>query len=276
MQVWENKYKREGLVGTIIVHVALLLIFIFAGLEYPIPKPEQGIKVNFGTTETGSGDTQPENVGQSQQVNEQPVKEETTPPEPQPETTPVEEEVVTQDNTETIEVPEETEEQTTETEKPTETEETEKPKEPVEEEEPEISEELNSALDKFKNAKENTGGSEGDDENAVGDKGQVDGTDGEAYSGGGGGNGNYALGNRKALTKPKPLYDCNEEGKVVVDIKVDRNGNTVDADVGKGTTNSADCLTKRAIQAALKTKWQANPDAPFEQRGSITYTFIQR
>ncbi len=50
MHVWEDKYKREGLIGTIVFHVILLLIFIFAGLPYTVPRPEQGILVNFGTS----------------------------------------------------------------------------------------------------------------------------------------------------------------------------------------------------------------------------------
>jgi len=92
--------------------------------------------------------------------------------------------------------------------------------------------------------------------------------------GGDGSGGNYKLGNRKALNRPKPTYDCNEEGKVVVSISVDRAGRVFAAQAGiKGTTNSAPCLLNRAKEAALKTKFNADSKAPEKQVGAIIYNF---
>ncbi len=86
--------------------------------------------------------------------------------------------------------------------------------------------------------------------------------------------GNYRLGNRKALSKPKPLYKCNEEGRVFVSITVDKNGNVINAQSGvKGTTNSAPCLLKQAKKAALLTKFNADKNAPSKQIGIIIYSF---
>ena len=57
-------------------------------------------------------------------------------------------------------------------------------------------------------------------------------------SGSGTGTGNYQLGNRKAVSKPAPKYLCNEQGTVVVQIAVDRNGTVISANPGvKGTEN---------------------------------------
>ena len=98
-------------------------------------------------------------------------------------------------------------------------------------------------------------------------------------SGGGSGNGTgggvgYSLGNRKALSKPAPKYVCDESGKVVVEVAVDRNGNTISVVAGvKGTTNTAKCLLDQAKIAALNTKWQASDDAPEKQVGKIVYSF---
>ena len=100
-------------------------------------------------------------------------------------------------------------------------------------------------------------------------------------SGGGSGNGSgigngsgYSLGNRKALSKPQPNYTCNEEGKVVVEISVDRNGKVTNATPGiKGTTNTASCLLSQAKIAALNTKWESSTDAPEKQVGKIIYNF---
>lgn len=96
-----------------------------------------------------------------------------------------------------------------------------------------------------------------------------------AGSGGGSGNGTgYSLGNRKAISKPAPKYTCNEAGKVVVEVSVDRNGRTIDAIAGiKGTTNTAKCLLDQARIAAMNTRWDASSNAPEKQVGKIVYNF---
>lgn len=99
------------------------------------------------------------------------------------------------------------------------------------------------------------------------------GSGGGSGSGSGGGSG-YSLGNRKALSKPAPKYTCNEEGKVVVEVSVDRNGRTINATAGvKGTTNTAKCLLDQAKIAAMNTKWDASSNAPEKQVGRIVYNF---
>ena len=100
-------------------------------------------------------------------------------------------------------------------------------------------------------------------------------------SGSGGGNGSgigngsgYSLGNRKALNKPAPNYNCQEQGKVAVQVSVDRNGNTISATPGvQGTTNTAKCLLDQAKIAAMNTKWQPDSNAPEKQVGKIIYSF---
>ena len=72
-----------------------------------------------------------------------------------------------------------------------------------------------------------------------------------------------------------PNSDCsNETGVVVVEVSVDKNGNTISATAGiKGTTITAKCLRDQAKQAAMRTKWQASSDAPDRQVGKIIYNF---
>ena len=97
-----------------------------------------------------------------------------------------------------------------------------------------------------------------------------------AGSGGGSGNGSgYSLGNRKAISKPKPNSDCsNETGIVVVEVTVDKNGNTISAVSGiRGTTITAKCLKDQAKMAAMNTKWSASNDASEKQVGKIIYNF---
>lgn len=96
-----------------------------------------------------------------------------------------------------------------------------------------------------------------------------------AGNGGGSGNGSgYSLGNRKAISKPSPKYTCDEAGKVVVEVSVDRNGKTIDAIAGiKGSTNTARCLLDQARIAAMNTRWDASSEAPEKQVGKIVYNF---
>jgi hypothetical protein len=97
---------------------------------------------------------------------------------------------------------------------------------------------------------------------------------GAGSGGGSGGGSGYSLGNRKALSKPAPKYNCNEEGKVVVEVTVDQNGKTISATAGiKGTTNTASCLLDQARIAAMNTKWESDSDAPVKQVGKIIYNF---
>ena len=128
----------------------------------------------------------------------------------------------------------------------------------------------------FSDSNGNADGGEGDDDQP-GDKGKETGdpnASGYYGIGGDGSGGNYQLGNRRALTRPIPEYDCNEEGKVVVTISVDQSGKVISAQAGaKGTTNSASCLLSRAKEAALRTKFNADSNAPSKQVGLIIYNF---
>lgn len=80
--------------------------------------------------------------------------------------------------------------------------------------------------------------------------------------------------NRKILYNPRPMYKCNEQGKVVVYVTVDNSGKVVDAIAGvKDTTNLAECLLIEAKRAALNTRWEPLIDSDAQQTGTIVYTF---
>jgi len=118
-----------------------------------------------------------------------------------------------------------------------------------------------------------TGGGNGTGNGIGTGSGYGSGSGGGSGSGSGGGTG-YSLGNRKAVSKPAPKYTCNEQGKVVVEVSVDRNGRTTNAVAGiKGTTNTASCLLEQAKIAAMNTRWDASSDAPEKQVGKIVYNF---
>ncbi len=78
----------------------------------------------------------------------------------------------------------------------------------------------------------------------------------------------------RAIVKPPKLpSDTKEEGKVVVEITVDSEGNVIEANPnGRGTTTSSAILKAKAKQTALATKFSV--DGKFEeQKGTITIVF---
>lgn len=266
-EIWKDKDRRRGLIGTLLIHISLLLIFIFFGLKYYEPKPEDGIVINFGNSETGFGDKAD---GAPQEVQE------TSPSETPSEAVESPQEAQTTSQTQdVVEAP------SIETPKKT-SPKKETPK-VVEPEKPKPSSELEKMLESVKNSKSGGEGEKG----GPGDQGSPDG-DPDSKSrtgdggGGNGGNGNYMLGGREALNKPKPEYPCTEEGRVVVKIYVDQNGRVTNAIPGErvpggaATTTTSSCLFDKAKSAAMRTTWQADSDAPNPQIGYIVYNFQKR
>ncbi len=93
--------------------------------------------------------------------------------------------------------------------------------------------------------------------------------------GGGEGNGvSYSLGGRSAMKLSRPNYPGNEQGKVVVQVTVDKNGKVTKATAGaKGSTTMVPELLAAAQKAALLAEFNVDKNAPEEQQGTITYKF---
>ena len=73
---------------------------------------------------------------------------------------------------------------------------------------------------------------------------------------------------------PRPVYNVQESGIVVVDIWVDNYGNVVKAvPGGDGTTVLDKTLYAAARKAAMETHFNMSADAPAMQEGTITYFF---
>jgi outer membrane biosynthesis protein TonB len=247
--------------------ILLIILMFISGMTYLDPPPETGIAVNFGTSNVGRGRIQPQ-----QNQPPKPVKQETkVEPVSKPE---VKDKVLTQDNEEAPVIKEKTPK--------TKPKPSTKPKKTKPKPKPQPDKSITDILNNVKNAPgDNTNNSSGEgNDNQAGDKGQTSGDpNASSYYGnggknGGGGTGNYRLGNRNALTKPKPQFNCNEEGRVVVKIYVDKSGRVIQAIPGmKGSTNNAPCLLNAAKEAALRTKWSPDAKAPEKQIGKIIYNF---
>jgi outer membrane biosynthesis protein TonB len=283
-----TKHKRKSAALTSVIMSLLLIALFFVGMTYLDPPQEYGIAVNFGTSSVGKGTVQPQVPIKSvpREVIEQPPQEveETSAPEETEKVSDVSEEVVTQDLEESIAIKKEEErkrkaEEVAKKERE-ENERIEREKQAAiakqKAEEEAKRKKLDALIGGINDSEGATTGGQGDDDIA-GDKGKITGdpnADGFYGKGGSGGSGDYQLGNRKPLSRPKPNYICNEEGLVIVRIEVDMNGSVTKASAGvKGSTNTAECLLSQAQEAAMKTKWQADTNAPSKQVGTIKYRF---
>ncbi|MDR2564438.1 MAG: TonB family protein [Prevotellaceae bacterium] len=73
---------------------------------------------------------------------------------------------------------------------------------------------------------------------------------------------------------PKPAYTTNKQGRVVVEITVDRDGRVVKAAAQtKGSTTQDGELRRKAEEAARRAKFNVKKDAPLFQTGRIIYDF---
>ena len=85
----------------------------------------------------------------------------------------------------------------------------------------------------------------------------------------------YELKNRYHLRLPVPVYKCEGAGLIEVRIAVDRRGRVVQAEIKKpGETANEICLAEAARNAALKTRFNADYNAPVRQAGTLIYHFI--
>ena len=290
MSLFKTKHEKKSFLITTGLYILFILLMFFFGLKYLDPPEERGVAINFGTTDMGSGDVQPDAPIQS---SPQPT---TTPPPQEVEETSaaedIQEDVVTQEEVEapviekkeevvkeTKEQPEQPKDEVKEKVEDTPPEPEPEPEpEPVKEQQPQKS--VTDAMESLMNGPENDGEAEGGEgnDNQAGDKGDPEGDpNAKNYYGTGrglDGDGNYRLGGRKALSKKKFVQDCNESGEVVVKIVVNRDGDVIEANAGvKGTENNHPCLLDPAKRAALATKFNKDPEAPSTQIGFITYVF---
>ncbi|MBK5210160.1 MAG: cell envelope integrity protein TolA [Flavobacteriaceae bacterium] len=274
----DTDYKRKSAVLTSLVMSLIIVALFFFGMTYLDPPEEFGIALNFGTSEVGQGNIQPteplraapQEVAKEQQ---EAVKEEVIQSAPK-----VAEEVLTQNTEDAIVIKKQLEAKK----KADEVARKERAQQEAiakkQAEELEKRKKLDALIGGVSNSNGTATGGQGDD-NKAGDKGKITGDpNANGYygngAGAGGGGGDYQLGNRKPISRPKPDYICDEEGLVVVSIEVNIYGKVINATPGlKGSTNTAACLLSQAKEAALKTTWQPDSNAPSKQIGVIKYRF---
>ena len=243
----KNRNKLYGIITTVVIHATAVVLLFVLCFKTPLPLPgEEGVEVNLGMYETSQQDYETT----SQQVEE---------------TEEVEEENITFEDEEVPAIEEETEEV-----------EEEDTVEEVEEEKPVVNQRAMFKAPVTKNADNDK---QSDDNKDDMERGIPEGLkDINRYEGhGGSGDGPaYDLGGRGAKSISSPSKEFSEEGTVVVDIWVDKDGRVQRAEIGKGTTIVNSSMLESAKRAALNSIFNKDDKAAELQKGSITYTFIIR
>lgn len=80
----------------------------------------------------------------------------------------------------------------------------------------------------------------------------------------------WSLAGRNVKSLPKPSENFNQQGRVIVNIRVDKKGNVISATVADGTTISDRPTQQLALVAARQAKFT---EGDSEQIGSIIYNF---
>jgi outer membrane biosynthesis protein TonB len=279
--------RVKGLAGTALIYIVVFAILLLFGFSMPvIPPSEEGILVNFGTDETGSGLIEPSPPANQVEVsapaqavsvknsNEEPLLTQNN------EEAPVVKKIdpeAQKKRLEKIEADKKHREEIEAERVIREQEELEKKRiEAEQKRQSDIMNRTKNALANSKNAGTNstsegiTGG--------TGNQGVPTGSVDSQNRGDGSGTGNngisYSLQGRGFQKLPLPKYNYQGEGSVVVEVSVDRSGKVIQAIPGiKGSTTLDDYLLKVAKDAAMLATFEVKNDAPLVQKGTITYIF---
>ncbi|MDT0607865.1 energy transducer TonB [Croceitalea rosinachiae] len=298
MSFLNTRHKKKSFTLTTLLLSVLLLLLFYIGLTYLDPPEESGIAVNFGTMDFGSGNKQPKQKIKSEpldipkppeekkEVQEEvkEVVEEKIAEEKELKEQPTEK-VLTQESEESIKIRQQKEAKRradaaaaiAKAEADRKAQEEREAEERLKREQEAKKKKLDAMMGGIGKSDGTESGSEGDD-NQVGDKGQPSGnpyaTTYYGAPGSGSGTGGYGLNGRSLVTKGKVQQECNEDGRVVVKIVVDRNGKVIKATPGvKGTTNNAPCLLEPARKTAFMHKWNLDANAPSKQVGFVVVNF---
>ena len=286
-----KKGEYIGALGALLVHVAVIALLIL--VSFTVPQPDEdagGVPVMMGNVESARGFDDPSLVDVD-------VLDEdaAAPPETAPEL-PSEQDLLTQTEEETVTLKPKTEEPKKETVKPKEVTKLKEPvKKPEKTEAEKAAEAKRLAEEKAererKAAKEaarkrvsgafgkgaQMEGNKGTSASGTGTEGSKEGNSSTGAKTGTGGYGTFDLGGRSLGTGslPKPAYNVQEEGRVVVNITVNPAGQVISTGINPQTNTVSSALRKAAEDAAKKARFNT-VDGVTNQTGTITYYFNLR
>ena len=278
----DGKKKGEyiGMLGALLVHVAIIALLILVSFTLPNNQDEGGVPVMMGDVDASLGNYDPSTM----------VDVDVLPPEDVPEVVEsqetVEQEMITQTEEETVVI---------------------KPKVEPKKEKPEVVKKPEkTAAEKAAEAKKlaeekaererkaaaeaaakrvsgafgkgaQMDGSKGTANSGTGVEGSKDGDSSSGAKTGAGGYGTFDLGGRSIGEGglPRPVYNVQEEGRVVVSITVNPAGHVIATSINRQTNTVNTALRKAAEDAAKRARFNA-ADGVNNQTGTITYYFNLR
>jgi TonB family protein len=278
----DGKKKGEyiGMLGALLVHVAIIALLILVSFTLPNNQDEGGVPVMMGDVDASLGNYDPSTM----------VDVDVLPPEDVPEVVEsqetVEQEMITQTEEETVVI---------------------KPKVEPKKEKPEVVKKPEkTAAEKAAEAKKlaeekaererkaaaeaaakrvsgafgkgaQMDGSKGTANSGTGVEGSKDGDSSSGAKTGAGGYGTFDLGGRSIGEGglPRPVYNVQEEGRVVVSITVNPAGHVIATSINRQTNTVNTALRKAAEDAAKRARFNA-VEGVNNQTGTITYYFNLR
>lgn len=234
-----KKNDIRGIVGAVVFHTLLLLCLFLVSFKTPLPLPEEkGVEIDLGGG--GGGSSAPEEVSKPVPSNNN---------------------YATQNSEDAVSLKNNSVNKTT--------------KEVIEAKEPVLDPRLTYKPGNNKKPGDGNGNGNGNGNGSGIGPGKGTGIGGGNGSGIGSDTGpSFSLIGRKARSLPTPRI-TNAQGKVVVRIKVDRDGNVIDAEaISRGTTIANSGVWKICEDFAMKSKFDSKPDAAEVQMGTITYIII--
>lgn len=286
-----KKGEYIGALGALLVHVAVIALLIL--VSFTVPQPDEdagGVPVMMGNVESARGFDDPSLVDVDVLDEDAAAPAETAPE------LPSEQDLLTQTEEETVTLKPKTEEPKKETVKPKEVT---KPKEPVKKPEKTEAEKAAEAkrlaeekAERERKAAEEAArkrvsgafgkgaqmeGNKGTSASGTGTEGSKEGNSSTGAKTGTGGYGTFDLGGRSLGTGslPKPAYNVQEEGRVVVNITVNPAGQVISTGINPQTNTVSSALRKAAEDAAKKARFNT-VDGVTNQPGTITYYFNLR
>ncbi|MBD3590685.1 cell envelope integrity protein TolA [Bacteroides sp. GM023] len=286
-----KKGEYIGALGALLVHVAVIALLIL--VSFTVPQPDEdagGVPVMMGNVESARGFDDPSLVDVDVLDEDAAAPAETVPE------LPSEQDLLTQTEEETVTLKPKTEEPKKETVKPKEVT---KPKEPVKKPEKTEAEKAAEAkrlaeekAERERKAAEEAArkrvsgafgkgaqmeGNKGTSASGTGTEGSKEGNSSTGAKTGTGGYGTFDLGGRSLGTGslPKPAYNVQEEGRVVVNITVNPAGQVISTGINPQTNTVSSALRKAAEDAAKKARFNT-VEGVTNQTGTITYYFNLR
>ena len=268
-----DKNQIEGIIGTVAFHAIVLVVLLLVVIQKPQQQQEEGVTVMMGNVvEAGKGMYEFTEV----KVAPKPARTSATPVQSK-----AQEPMITQTEEPTVEIPsapkgnKEKPKQKTAQEEAAEKAAQEAERQRIEAERiaREASERISSA---FAKGNKNLSNSE-EENNKEGNQGSTTGNQKTGITEGIGGYGTFDLSGR-SLGKgglPRPEYNVQDEGRVVVNITVSPEGRVVKTSINSRTNTMNQTLRSAALKAASQAVFNAVGGVN-NQMGTITYYFTLR